>query len=177
MTTEEMEILAKRHMESVFQFCCFLTGSRSEAEDLCQDTFLKAIELEKKIDCINEDREMKNYLIGIAVNLWKNHRRKKSWRQRIAPSSSFDEIAQQMLCTEQNIEDEMLKKEMVNEVRVAVERLPDKQKIVINLYYSAEMNMEEVAKVLHIPRETVKSRLRLAKGKIRKSLEVLGYEI
>lgn len=177
MTSEEMELLAKHHLESVFQFCCFLTGSRSEAEDLCQDTFLKAMELERKITCEIENKETRNFLIGIAVNLWKNLRRKKSRRHRIAPVSSLDEMTQFSAYSEQNVEHEMLQREMVEEVRNAIAKLPDKQRIVINMFYSAEMNIEEIAKVLHVPKETVKSRLRLARGKIRKDLEVIGYEV
>ena len=50
MTIEEIEQSIASYGEDVFRFCCYLTGNRSSAEDLYQDTFLKAVELNEKID-------------------------------------------------------------------------------------------------------------------------------
>ena len=54
-------------------FCCHLTGNVQEAEELYQDTFLKAVELMKNIDYENNP---KSFLISIALRLWKNKKRK-----------------------------------------------------------------------------------------------------
>ena len=74
------------------------------------------------------------------------------------------------------LEEQVIEQELLTELQKEIYQLPDKQKLVMHLYYSAEMNLEEIAKLLHIPKETVKSRLRLAKNKLRKRLEVWGYE-
>lgn len=176
MSSEKIEYLVETHLPSVFQFCCYLTGNRLDAEDLCQDTFLKAMELSHKFPCGGTEREIRNYLIGIAVHLWKNYQRKKQRRQRIAPEETLEEsFAHQ--ADERVLEDQVIQKELIAEVQKEICRLPEKQRLVVHLFYSAEMSMEEIAKLLHIPKETVKSRLRLAKNKIRKRLEVRGYEI
>lgn len=175
MSSEKMEYLVETHLSSVFQFCCFLTGNRLDAEDLCQDTFLKAMELGHRFPCDGAERDVRNYLIGIAVRLWKNRQRKRQRHQRIAPEEVL-ETSSTNITDGTIIEDQVLERELIAEMQNAIYQLPDKQKLVIHLYYSAEMNLEEIAKLLHIPRETVKSRLRLAKNKLRKRLEVRGYE-
>lgn len=176
MSSEKIEYLVETHMPSVFQFCCFLTGNRMDAEDLCQDTFLKAMELGHKFHCSGEERDTRNYLIGISVNIWRNHQRKRRRRQQIAPMDTFEESSFD-IADGKGLEEQVIEQEMVKEMRTAINQLPEKQRIVIHLYYSAEMSMEEIAKVMHIPKETVKSRLRLAKKKLRKGLEVQGYEV
>lgn len=175
MSSEKMEYLVETHLSSVFQFCCFLTGNRLDAEDLCQDTFLKSMELGSRFPCDGTERDNRNYLIGISVRLWKNHQRKRQRRKRIAPEDFLEESLGNM--TDGKIlEDQVVEQELLTELQKAINQLPDKQRLVVHLYYSAEMNLEEIAKLLHIPRETVKSRLRLAKKKLRKRLEVWGYE-
>lgn len=173
MTTDEIEDIAAHSLNDIYQFCCYLTGNRSAAEDLCQDTFLKAIEIRDKIEHIDQ-RSDRNYLIGIAVNLWKNTRRKQALRDTYQEYPAENPDIGQM--SQENTEEQVLKKEMANEIQALIRGLPDKQRIVMNMYYSAEMSAKEIAQILHISKETVKSRLRLAKKKIRKKLEVRGYE-
>lgn len=177
LTTEEMECLVEKHMASVFQFCCYLTGNREEGEELCQETFLKAVEMRRKIHVRDEDgRSARNYFIGIAVNLWRNERRKQGRRQRIAPMVPWAEDAMERISDAADLEDTVIHKEMLREVQEQIQTLPDAQRIVVNMYYSAQMGVSDIARILHLPKETVKSRLRLAKGKIRKGMEVKGYE-
>lgn len=176
MTSEQIDELVAMHMESVFQFCCFLTGNRSDAEDLSQDTFVKVMEIKHKFRWNEEPRADRNYLIGIAVNLWKNRQRKRIRRHRIAPTEPLSEVLVNMR-NGSDVEEQVLEQELARLIREMISDLPDKQKIVVHLFYSAQMSMEEIAGTLHIPKETVKSRLRLAKEKLKKRLEVCGYEI
>lgn len=50
MTAGELNDLISKHGKNVYNFCCNLTGDRMEAEDLYQDTFLKAVELCHKLE-------------------------------------------------------------------------------------------------------------------------------
>lgn len=176
MSSEKIEYLVETHMPSVFPFCCYLTGNRLDAEDLCQETFLKAMESRHRFRCSGDEKETRNYLIGIAVNLWRNHQRKQKRRQRIAPAVPLEE-ASLFVADGRLPEEQVLEQEMIREVQSVIYKLPDKQKLVVHLYYSAEMSVKEIAGLLHVSRETVKSRLRLAKSKLRKELEAQGYEI
>lgn len=58
-----------------------LTCNVQEADDLYQDTFLKAMEVNDELDF--EDNP-KSYLLSITLRIWRNRKRKFAWRRRIA---------------------------------------------------------------------------------------------
>ena len=74
--------------KNVYTFCCQLTQNKQEAEELYQDTFLKAVEQKGRIDWENNPC---SYLISIALRIWKNKKRKYAWRSRIAGMEELDE--------------------------------------------------------------------------------------
>lgn len=166
MTTDEMKRLIEQYMNQIYQFCCYLTGNRQEAEDLCQDTFVTFVEKRKNV-LFKEERENKNYLLGIAANHWKNQRR-KMWR-RAEVNEQLEEEQWNWICSEHNIEKELLEVERKQALQKAIGTLPDSQRLVIQMMYSGDMTANEIATTLHISQNTVKSRLRLAKEKLRKS--------
>ena len=51
-----------------------------------------------------------------------------------------------------------------------------KYRLVVYLYYSADMKLTEIAECLHLSVNTVKTRLRKAKSLLKEKLEVIGYE-
>ena len=56
------------------------------------------------------------------------------------------------------------------------EASPEKYRIPVYLFYSAELSIQEIAKVLQIPAGTVKSRMNKAKHVLKEELETLGYD-
>jgi RNA polymerase sigma-70 factor (ECF subfamily) len=73
-------------------------------------------------------------------------------------------------------EGEAIRKETILEVRTGIKQLPEKLQIVLYMYYTAELSVEEISRALHIPMGTVKSRLYKGRNQLRKYLEVCGYE-
>ena len=68
ITTQELEQLAHTYGDSIYGFCLHLTGCPEYADDLYQDTFLKAIEIRHKIKISASGQDWlsaKNYVIGI----------------------------------------------------------------------------------------------------------------
>jgi len=171
LESDELIELVKLHGKSIYGFCCKLTGNRADADDLYQETFLKAVELRFKMDA---SRNPKSFLISIAVLLHKNHRRKLAWRQRIAPTAELGEAADRFasLASGATPEDALLSLELRTMIREAAHRLNDKLKLPLYMHYTADMTIEEIASVLRIPPGTVKSRLHKARENMRKVLEV-----
>ena len=66
-----------------------------------------------------------------------------------------------------------MKEEQLELLRKCVDNLPEKQRQVITLFYAGELSLEEISKVLKIPKGTVKSRLHKAKEELRKEMEGL----
>lgn len=134
MTRFELEHCINEYGKDIYSFCKQLTGNRQDADDLYQDTFLKAVELREKI---RREENPKSYLLSVAVQLWKNRRRKMMWRNRIAPMVSIvEEREGEMSCdTESSPEDRYLVSEEKRLVQRAVDKLPEKLKVCVLLFY------------------------------------------
>lgn len=174
MELEDIENIISEYGNVIYKFCIKLTQNKEDGEDLYQHTFLKAVELKHRLDKNNNPR---SFLISVAVKTWKNSVRKRMRRGLIAQSIHVD--TQELIDikdTRTSTEQEIIKKETESEINRAVEKLEDKFKLPIIMYYTAELPLEEIAKVLKIPKGTVKSRLHKARQIIKRELEEIGYE-
>ncbi|TNJ62587.1 RNA polymerase sigma factor [Paenibacillus hemerocallicola] len=171
MNIDELIELVKLHGKSIYGFCYKLTRNKEETDDLYQETFLRAVELRFKM---NASHNPKAYLLSIAVRVYKNHYRKLSRRQRIAPIEELDEDStpSRLFPFEASPEDAVLMLERRALIQQAVHQLDDKLKLPLYMHYTADMTVEEIANALSIPTGTVKSRMHNARQAIKKALEV-----
>lgn len=174
MEIDELIELVELHGKSIYGFCYKLAGNKEDTDDLYQDTFLKAVELRLKVDA---SRNPKAFLISIAIQLNKNHRRKFARRQRIAPTAELDEATNNFDSTlnDKTPEEAVLSHELSTMIQNAAHQLGDKLKLPLYMYYTADMTVEEIACALKIPSGTVKSRLHKARKKMRNVLEMEVY--
>lgn len=172
MNRIQLEQCIHEYGTDVYRFCRQITGSLQEAEDLYQDTFLKAVELEEQI---NFQHNPRSYLISVALRIWKNKKRKFAWRQRIAGTCEFTEEQAKAVIPDQagSAEDEALRQELQEQVRNAVKKLSEKYRILVYLYYTLQLSVEEIANTMELPQGTVKSRLHKARALLKKELEVV----
>ena len=77
---------------------------------------------------------------------------------------------------EQSPEEWLLAREETAAVRKAVERLPERQRVIVLLYYMEELSVTQIAEVVKIPEGTVKSRLYQARKSLQRELEDILYE-
>lgn len=172
MNNMQLEQCIREYGKNVYAFCSQLTGNKQEAEELYQDTFLKAVELKEKMD---RERNPRSYLISIALRIWKNKKRKYAWRNRIAGTEVFTEemAGGESGRQEDSTEETFFRKEQQRQVREAVAKLEEKYRIPVYLYYSQQFTTEQIGKVLKLPQGTVKSRLYKARKLLKKELEVI----
>lgn len=170
MTNKELEYCILEYGKDIYSFCRHLTAMTQEADDLYQDTFVKAMELSAGMKA---DGNPKSYLLSIALRIWKNRKRKFAWRSRIwqeqAKGSEYETAAE--YAAADSPEEMLLQKEEFDTINAAVAKLPERQKVVVLLYYMEEMSVEEIAKITKIPAGTVKSRLHTARKTLKKELE------
>lgn len=171
MDNMDIDSLVMLYGKAVYGFCLRLAKNKVDADDLYQETFLKALELCTKIDKGNNP---KGFLISISVGLWKNNRRKYTRRQKIAPEEELsEENARSFMYVNTSTPEEIvILKERCAVVRTAADKLNDKLKIPLYMYYTAEMSVEDIASALKIPQGTVKSRLHKARKTLKNVLEV-----
>ncbi|MDE7311852.1 MAG: RNA polymerase sigma factor [Eubacterium sp.] len=175
MTKAELAQCIQAYGTDIYSFCTYLTGSKQEAEDLYQDTFLKAVEMHDKIKA---GQNPKSYLLAVAVRIWKNKRRKFAWRKRIADMQAFTEgqEAESSGGVEQSAEAQYLRREEAQAVRAAVATLPQRYRMAVLLFYMESLSVAQIASVMQIPEGTVKSRLYHARRILEKELEVVLNE-
>ena len=157
--------LVNEYSGIVYRFCLSLSFRKEDADDLFQDTYLRAFSEIEKIRISNNPQ---SFLLSIATSLWKSHKRKYARRNRLAPIVELDDA---YFGTMTDMEDDVISGEEVIMVRHLVNNLPDKLKIPVVMYYTIEMNISEIAETLKLPTGTIKSQLSRARGIIKKGLE------
>lgn len=146
--------------EMVFKYLIKFTLNKSTAEDLVQETMVRAIE---KFELFDPSKaKFSTWLITIAQNIYLDGIRRKKREQK-----HFDEEIQlEDLCDLQEEHDEDL-----DRVLEALSRLPDDSRFPLVLKHYHGYSLEEIARIMSIPLGTVKSRIHNAIKAVRKELE------
>ncbi len=175
MNNNEFEQFILQNGKDILRFCRVISGSNEGGDELYQDTMLKLLEKRKKLDAA---QNVKSYAVSVSVLLWKNRKKKYSVRHRIAQINSLEEYEEsgEQFSSHDDPEQIILRKSETEAVRELTAQLPEKYRIPLYLYYSANLKIEDIAGCLHIPLGTVKTRLRKAKAILKERLEALGYD-
>lgn len=181
---DTIQLLLDTVGDDLYCFCCRLTRNRMDADDLYQDVFLKALEQKQRLLPVSDMeqteaiRKNRNFLMGIATNLWRNQWRKKKREQK---NIHFDNMESEFfeipIADGADVQASLEHREIQQKLTEHIRALPEKLKTVVYLFYAAEMQITEIANILHISGGTVKSRLYLARKRLKKDLEADGYEI
>lgn len=168
MEKQQLEKYINEYGRDIYLFCKRLTQNKNTADDLYQETFLKLWEL----DNVNDTENPKSYLLGIVVNLWKNQCRKQMWRKQIADIVPVSEESQiENFSAADSVEDTVISNQEKVLVQDAVNRLPEKLRIVVLLYYMENLKVAEIAEQMHESVSSIKSKLMRARKYLRKELE------
>ncbi len=129
------------------------------AKDLVQNTFIKCY---KNLDSFRFDSQIKTWLYRITINECKDYL--KSWHYKMVQVKSFiQETAKSIYpSTEKTVIDKYHKEE----IKDTIFSLPKVYREVVYLYYYESLKTEEIADILDIPVNTVKTRLRRAKQRL-----------
>ncbi len=171
MNAREIEKCIDDFGTDIYRFCLKLCVDKSDAEDLYQQTFLKALEKDWRLDW---EKNPKALFFSLAHNLWKSDRRKQARRNMIAPCSNLDEETETVLHSEENIEESYF--QLISEVRQIIQTLPEKFQVPLILFYLSDCSIEQIAAIIKKTPGTVKSRLFKGRNLIKKKLEDAGYE-
>ena len=168
------------HMEALKTFAFHLTYNEEDAEDLVQETYLKA---HKFIDKYIEGTNAKAWLFKILKNAYINEYRKKVKRPN---KVDFEDIVNYHDSDNSNLpgyldlREELFKDRMGDEVTYAINSLPIDFRTVILLCDIEGFTYEEIAKIIDVPIGTVRSRLFRARNILKEKLKLyaskMGYK-
>lgn len=175
MEKERLAQIIAAHGPDILRFCRITAGNSTEGDELYQDTML--ILLEKQHD-LDGSQNVKSYAISVAVKLWKNKQRKVARRLRLVPQESLEALTQHGIQPGKTASPEecLLQKSQIAALREMIRQLPQRYRLPLELHYSADLPVKEIAKLMKLPESTVKTRLRRAKEQLRQKLEELDYD-
>lgn len=150
--------LVERYHLPVYQFAYRLTQDRADAEDLSQEVFLRAY---RSLSGFHRASSLKTWLFQIALNLWRDGRRKPRESVEMPPSSVQDQGP--LACLE--------RLELQRRLRRAIATLPPKQRAACILRLCQDLPFKEIGEVMGSPVPTVKANFRLALLGLRRLLQ------
>lgn len=170
----EFEQFVLDNGKDILRFCRMTCRNKESGDELYQDTMLKLLEKKHNLDL---QQNVKSYALSTAILLWKNKCRKLANRSRLNLTESIDSIENcESIESVASPELSVMHEDQMNKVQLLVADLPEDLRLPIHLFYSADMSINEISKILCIPEGTVKSRMKKARQVLKERLEALGYD-
>jgi len=164
-----LEELLKRHRDKIFGFIYSKVRNQELTEDLFQDTLFKIVRTLKK-GKYNEEGKFLSWVIRIAHNIIIDYYRKKNKMKNVYESedfSLFDILHDHSL----DAEGQMIREQMIQKIRVLIEKLPAEQKEVLKMRMYEELSFQEIAEKTDVSINTALGRMRYALINIRRIIE------
>ena len=163
-SSSSTEVVGLEHIDSLYSYALVLTRNRTEAEDLLQETYVRAL---KAMLRLKAESNVKSWLFTILRNIWLNqlrHRRTAPQLVEMDLDESKDGISVEASHNPHAIYVSELERSLVRE---AIQRLPPVFREIILLREYEELSYQEIATILECPIGTVMSRLARARVKLR----------
>ncbi len=162
------EILLHRHKSRVFTAIYLIVKDRYIAEDLLQETFIKAINTIRG-GRYNEEGKFLPWISRIAHNLAIDHfRKEKRYPEIILEDGS--PLLNSMQFAEESIEDKQIMKDTAARLRELIKELPEEQKQVLIMRHYLKMSFQEIAERTGVSINTALGRMRYALINLRKKM-------
>jgi RNA polymerase sigma-70 factor (ECF subfamily) len=168
------EVLLGRHRKAVFNFILRYVGDKETAEDLLQETFMRVI---KGADAYKRQAKFTTWLYTIARNLCVDQTRRRKHRKHAsldAPMAAEDDsgtLLDVIPSGEMASDRKSVNKQLYQRLQGAIGALSEEQREVFLMREFLDMPFKQIADVVGVPENTVKSRMRYALEKLRLDLD------
>ena len=165
--------LLRRHRKNVYNYIFFIIKNREMAEDVFQDTFVKAI-INIKQGRYIENGKFKAWIMRIAHNLIIDYFRLERNENTVSNDEMEVDLLNDATLCDIAIEDKMVWSQILTDVKRLIEYLPDNQREVLEMRYYQDLSFKEIADQIGISINTALGRMRYAIINIRKLAEENG---
>ena len=168
---DAFERVAREQAPRLFRLALRLTGRREDAEDLVQDTLVRALPALRQFE---GRAKLSTYLVRALTNQWKNRLRSKS-RSRLVDwfRGRNDDPEEESLApvdAAPSAEEQLEAQDRAKAVREAVTRIAPDRRLALLLREVEDMSYEQIAATTGVPVGTVRSRLARARDDLRRLL-------
>ncbi|MEW6568733.1 MAG: sigma-70 family RNA polymerase sigma factor [Chloroflexota bacterium] len=164
--TSAFDVLVGRHTPRLYRMVRRLVSDGGEAEAVVQEAWLRAW---RALPNYDETRPTIPWLARIALNVARDRARRERFEFSSAEPDGI-ELQDQGHGPEEWLE----RTQSLERLAMAVQQLPAAQRVVVALRYDGDLSYEEIAHVLGIPLNTVRTHLHRAKAALRRRLEGEG---
>lgn len=162
-------ILVKRHKNRVFTYILLLVKDRDLAEDLFQDTFVRAIDTIKG-GKYKEEGKFLPWIMRIAHNLVIDHFRKDNKMPKVRDTEEFP-VLSTIGNKDRNAEEMMVREQIHDDLRKLIRLLPHDQKEVLLMRHYGKMSFKEIADLTGVSINTALGRMRYALINLKRMIE------
>jgi len=164
--SQAFEVLVRKYQKPIYYLCHRMTGAHQSADDLSQDTFIKAyISLQTFNEGMNFFSWIRRIAVNSALNFLKKRRREKSLGDR-----EMRVIDSSKVSSPEMPQDALQKKQMEEKFKQALTELPDEQRVIFVLKVYENQSYDQISSMLKIPHGTVMSRLSRARQKLKNEM-------
>lgn len=167
---EAISTLIDRHSNRVRDYIAMMVKDRDLAEDIFQETFIKAVRV------IDEGRYTDNgkflsWVLRIAHNQVIDHFRAQKQNKAVSESESGYDVLGTLRFAERTVEDDMVNRQIESDIRHLVELLPDEQREVVLMRYFSGLSFKEIAEQTNVSINTALGRMRYALINLRRMIK------
>ena len=164
------DVLLQRHQNRIFSYIYNIVKDKDLADDLFQETFVKAI------ITINQGRYTENgkfpaWITRIAHNLIIDYYRQEKAQAQLSCDNDDINILNRKELSEETIENTIVRRQILSDVKLLVQELPESQKEVLEMRYYMDMSFKEIAEATGVSINTALGRMRYAILNLRKIAE------
>lgn len=158
---EAFDVLLKRHQSRVYSYILHIVKNKDLAEDIFQETFVKAI-MTIKQGRYTETGKFSAWISRIAHNLIIDYYRQEKSENTVSTDADDTDLLNRRDLCENNIEDYMVADQIHRDVRRIIKALPESQREVLLMRYYRNMSFKEIADATNVSINTALGRMRYA---------------
>jgi len=174
--SKSFEVLIERHKNRLFSYIYFTVKDRHKAEDIFQETCIKAITTMLN-GRYSESGRFLPWVTRIAHNLIIDHFRQEKQLNICSTDNFSAPILNSPRYSEQTIEDDLVREQIYADVRNLIDYLPDEQKEVILLRHYGDLSFKEIADYTGVSINTALGRMRYALINLRRLIKDNGIQM
>ncbi|MCF8358056.1 MAG: sigma-70 family RNA polymerase sigma factor [Prolixibacteraceae bacterium] len=171
-----LEFLINRYKDKVFSYIVINVKNHHLAEDIFQDTFIKVVR-SLNLGKYTDNGKFISWVMRIAHNLIIDHYRREKNMNTYSNDATEIDIFNSQKFSEQNVEDLIINDQILSDVRLLVDELPEDQKQVVIMRHYLGLSFKEIAEQTNVSINTALGRMRYALINLRKMITEKGLNL